>query len=88
MDKKISKLLEILAEVDAEVRKDIRPGEELVERYWQGKKDGIRISLIVLDLVGENDENEIIAQQRTSAGSWYTQKEDAEVFAAIRKGRS
>ena len=80
MQEKIDKLIEILGEVDAEAREAAKPGQECLPRYWQGKKDGIRLALIVLDLMGENNDPDIIRQQRTSVSSRYTATEDQEVF--------
>lgn len=65
-------LLDILVEIDAEARKDPQRGAECLPRYWQEKKDGIRVAMIVLDVMEDRDLNNITQLQRTSRNSRYT----------------
>jgi predicted CopG family antitoxin len=76
----VEKLLDILTEVSAEARKDPEPGAECLPRYWQGKKDGIRIAMIVLGAREDKDIQNVINWQATSRRSRYTPGEEKEVF--------
>lgn len=74
------KLLDILVEVEAEARKEARPGAECLPRYWQGKKDGIRIAMIVLGNTVDKDVQNIRSGQASSLSSRYTPGEENEIF--------
>ena len=74
------KLISILLEIDAEARKEARPGAECLPRYWQGKKDGIRIAMIVLGDTGDKDMQNIKSWQASSRQSRYTPGEETEIF--------
>ena len=79
----VERLLDILAEIDAEVRKETKPGAECLPRYWQGKKDGIRIAMIVLNDDSSGDINNIKQLQITSGTSRYTPKEEIEISSSL-----
>ena len=80
----IEELLDILAEVDAESRKEPQPGAECLPRYWQGKKDGIRIAIIVLSDTEDKDAESVKRLQFTSRKSLYTPGEDDVVFEGFK----
>jgi hypothetical protein len=69
-------LLDILAHVDREVRKEPKHGQECLPRYWQGKKDGIRIAMIILNDESNGDMKDVKQLQMTSRVSRYTAGEE------------
>ena len=77
----VERLLDLLVEIEAEARKEPTLGSCL-PNYWQGKKDGIRIAMIVLDVMEGGDKNNIEQLQITSRKSRYTDGE-AEVIERI-----
>ena len=78
------KLLDILVEVEAEARKEPQPRASCLPQYWQGKKDGIRIAMIVLGDEEDKDVQNIKSGQASSLNSWYTPSEDDEVFKGFK----
>jgi len=73
-------LYDILAEVDAEARKKPRRGAECLPRYWQGKKDGIRIAMIVLGAIEGKELDNVRSWQTSSGVSRYTSEEVEELY--------
>ncbi len=80
----IEQLLDILIDIDREVRKEFLPGAECLPQYWQGKKDGIRIAMIILNDDSTGDMKGIKQLQMTSRKSRYTVGEE-EVLENIKK---
>ncbi|KKM80176.1 hypothetical protein LCGC14_1342480 [marine sediment metagenome] len=76
----VEKLLAILVEIDAELRKETKRGAGCLARYWQGKKDGIRIAMIVQADDSDGDIRDIKSLQRSTRESRYTSGEEAELF--------
>ncbi len=75
------KLISILLEVDAEARKEVVAGQECLPRYWDGKKDGIRIAMIVLGDAEDKDIQNVKSWQTSSRKSRYTPGEETEIFS-------
>lgn len=76
----VEKLLAILVEIDSELRKETKKGAGCLPRYWQGKKDGIRIAMIVQADDSDGDIKNIKSLQRSTRESRYTSGEEAELF--------
>jgi len=49
MDKNLAELYRLFSDVYAEHEKEVRAGNQLKAEYWQGKKDGLRTALALMD---------------------------------------